>query len=77
MPSLSPNSVLVPLTVYVYPEQKAFIVSKTRGRAYSQSDVVRDILRDAQVKDKFPSLDFNRDCHANQEPASDPGEEHY
>lgn len=77
MPSLSPNSVLVPLSVYVYPEQKEFLQNRTRGRAYSLSDVVRDLIRDAQVKEQFPSLAFDRDCHANQGSATDAGEEHY
>jgi hypothetical protein len=77
MPSLSPNSELVPLWVYVFPEQKEFLQNKTRGRAYSLSNVVRDLIRDSQVKEEFPSLDLNRDCHANQGSATSTGEEHY
>lgn len=57
MPVLSPNSELVPLSVYVYPEQKAYLQSLTRGRAYSMSNVVRDMIRDRQVQHEFPLLD--------------------
>lgn len=57
MPVLSPNSELVPLSVYVYPEQKEFLLSQARGRAYSMSNVVRDMIRDRQVQHEFPSLD--------------------
>ena len=65
MPNLSPNSVLVPLSVYVFPEQKAFLLSLTRGRARSLSHVVRDVLAKAQLRQEHPSLDFS-DCHSNQ-----------
>jgi hypothetical protein len=58
MPVLSPNSELVPLSVYVYPEQKEYLLSLTRGRAYSMSNVVRDMIRDRQVQHEFPSLDI-------------------
>ena len=56
MPVLSLNSELVPLSVYVYPEQKAYLLSLTRGRAYSMANVVRDMIRDHQVQHEFPSL---------------------
>ena len=56
MPVLSPNSELVPLSVYVFPEQKEYLLSLTRGRAYSMAHVVRDMIRDHQVQHEFPSL---------------------
>lgn len=55
-PVLSPNSELVPLSVYVYPEQKAYLEALSRGRAYSVANVVRDMIRDHQAQYKSPSL---------------------